>query len=324
MRTMLGLRNLRPARMGAGALILAVPASAVALAATQADAQSAIQFNLEPRQLSYGHDVAVKGTASASNAGQRVELEFVPAGGTSWRAISSATVASDGRFRMVAPVRHSGLLRVAGPGGASASAPVTPLASAATTTTGVAASASQRVSVSARFRVSEQSINVLAGQRVDVRGKLLPAVAGRRIQLRGRSGGSWQTLATAVTGGRGGFDLHYVAGSTGRQTLRVRFRGDRLNTNVWTHVGNVTVFHPSVASWYSDGGSTACGFHAYYGVANRDLPCGTQVTFRYGGRSVTATVDDRGPFVGGRDWDLNQNTAGALGFGGVDTVWTSI
>ena len=33
--------------------------------------------------------------------------------------------------------------------------------------------------------------------------------------------------------------------------------------------------------------------------------------------------DDRGPVVAGRDWDLNQNTAGALGFGGVDAVWSS-
>ena len=48
------------------------------------------------------------------------------------------------------------------------------------------------------------------------------------------------------------------------------------------------------------------------------------MTFHYHGRTVTATVDDRGPFVAGRDWDLNQSTAGALGFGGVDTVWASI
>ena len=69
--------------------------------------------------------------------------------------------------------------------------------------------------------------------------------------------------------------------------------------------------------------ATACGFHAGYGVANSTLPCGTKVTFRYGGRTVTAVVDDRGPFVGGREWDLNQNTAGALGFGGVATVWST-
>ena len=71
----------------------------------------------------------------------------------------------------------------------------------------------------------------------------------------------------------------------------------------WTEEG--------LASWYGDGGSTACGFHANYGVANKALPCGTRVTFRYGGKTVTAVVDDRGPYVGGREWDLNQNTAAA-------------
>lgn len=74
------------------------------------------------------------------------------------------------------------------------------------------------------------------------------------------------------------------------------------------------------ASWYYDGGSTASGYHATYGVANKYLAFGTHVRFVYHGRSVDAVVDDRGPYVGGRVWDLNQNTAGALGFGGVDTV----
>ena len=85
----------------------------------------------------------------------------------------------------------------------------------------------------------------------------------------------------------------------------------------------MTVYRAAEASWYVDAGNTACGFHAQYGVANRTLPCGTKVAFRLGGRSVTATVDDRGPYVGGRDWDLDQSTAGALGFGGVGQVWSS-
>ena len=58
-------------------------------------------------------------------------------------------------------------------------------------------------------------------------------------------------------------------------------------------------------------------------MAHRTLPCGTRVTIRYGGRSVVATVDDRGPFVGGRDWDLNGAVAGALGFDGTGAVWTT-
>jgi rare lipoprotein A (peptidoglycan hydrolase) len=104
----------------------------------------------------------------------------------------------------------------------------------------------------------------------------------------------------------------------------VGFTGDQHNAASWAHAGSVTAFRQSLASWYSDGGATACGFHAQYGVANRSLPCGTRVTFRIGGRSVNAVVDDRGPYVGGREWDLNQNIAAALGFGGVGMVWSSI
>ena len=99
--------------------------------------------------------------------------------------------------------------------------------------------------------------------------------------------------------------------------------GGRLTPPVSAPAGSLTVYKGSVASWYDDGGETACGFHAYYGVANRTLPCGTHVRFMRGGRKVTAVVDDRGPFVGGRDWDLNQNTASALVFDGVESVWSS-
>ena len=87
------------------------------------------------------------------------------------------------------------------------------------------------------------------------------------------------------------------------------------------------VAHPAsvsyaLASWYHDAGDTASGYHVYYGVANKTLPFGTQVSFLYHGRRVTAVVDDRGPYVGSRMWDFNQNTAAALRFKrvGVDMV----
>jgi rare lipoprotein A (peptidoglycan hydrolase) len=78
--------------------------------------------------------------------------------------------------------------------------------------------------------------------------------------------------------------------------------------------------HSSVASWYQDAGPTASGFHAYYGVANRYLRFRTRVRFVYRRRRLTAVVDDRGPFVAGRTWDLNEHFAAALGFSGVATV----
>jgi len=86
----------------------------------------------------------------------------------------------------------------------------------------------------------------------------------------------------------------------------------------------VALPYAEVASYYYDGGNTASGYHSYYGVANKTLPFGTHVTFAYHGATVEAVVDDRGPYIGGRDWDLNQNAAQALGFGGVDVVHSSV
>ena len=179
--------------------------------------------------------------------------------------------------------------------------------------------------VSARFAVRPRAFEALGSEVVHVRGRLLPVFSGSLVRLEGRIGGGWRSLAKTRTGRHGGFVVRYSTnGIGGRHRLRVLFDGNRYARVAHAGAGTLTVFSPMVASWYDDAGQTACGFHATYGVANKVLPCGTKVTFQYHGRTVTATVDDRGPFVAGRDWDLNQNTAGALGFGGVDTVWASI
>jgi rare lipoprotein A len=179
------------------------------------------------------------------------------------------------------------------------------------------------VGAAARVRIHSRRLAVLGGQAVQVRGRLLPAMPGRKLSLQGHEDGHWHTLTSTRTRGAGRFVLRYVAGSAGQEPLRVTFAGDRLARRSSTPIGQMTVYRQAGASWYYDGGTTACGFHARYGVANRTLPCGSKVALRYNGRSVSATVDDRGPFVGGRDWDLNQNTAAALGFGGTGTVWSS-
>ena len=70
-------------------------------------------------------------------------------------------------------------------------------------------------------------------------------------------------------------------------------------------------FDPNI-SWYGPGfygNGTACGqtlTRELVGVAHRTLPCGTMVTFRYKGRTVSAPVIDRGPYVSGRTWDLSK------------------
>lgn len=63
-------------------------------------------------------------------------------------------------------------------------------------------------------------------------------------------------------------------------------------------------------SWYGPGfygRRTACGLALtkdLKGVANRTLPCGTLVTFKWNGETLTVPVVDRGPYVKGRIFDL--------------------
>lgn len=74
------------------------------------------------------------------------------------------------------------------------------------------------------------------------------------------------------------------------------------------------------ASWYGPGlwgRQTACGQTlrpTTIGVANKTLPCGTLVKFAFHGRSVTAPVIDRGPYIKGRSFDLTAAAAEALEF----------
>ena len=84
----------------------------------------------------------------------------------------------------------------------------------------------------------------------------------------------------------------------------------------------------SVASVFTDYGlGLACGGvlgRDELGVAHKTAPCGTLITFTYGGRSVTVPVIDRGPYVAGREWDLTGATAAALRFPGLGPIQWSL
>jgi 3D (Asp-Asp-Asp) domain-containing protein len=80
------------------------------------------------------------------------------------------------------------------------------------------------------------------------------------------------------------------------------------------------------ASWYGPGfyGNTMAGggtlTPSSMVVAHRTLPFGTKIEFSYKGRTCIAVVQDRGPHIAGRVFDLGPGTAKALGFSGVGTV----
>jgi len=325
MRSRLRPRTTRATHSVIVIMMLAVPCSALAMTGTtgaHTTAGAQLQATAVPRVARLGQTVTVRGTAPASAAGHRAVLESASRTQGAWRPVRATTIAPGGRFAFRTRLRHSGYLRVidAGPvatgsGGMQAARSAIPAQGA---------SPALRVAVTAQFHVAQRRLDTLAGQPVSLQGTLSPAHAGRLVRVQARQGHAWRTLASARTGATGRFRARLDSLTGSEHRLRVRFAGDQANAAVSDGAGLVTVFAADVASWYNDAGNTGCGFHATYGVANRNLPCGTKVRIRFGHRSVTATVDDRGPYVGGRNWDLNQNTAAALGFSGVGGIWISL
>jgi hypothetical protein len=83
-----------------------------------------------------------------------------------------------------------------------------------------------------------------------------------------------------------------------------------LSKSPWHHDPNISWYGPGL---YGNG--TACGqtlTKTLVGVAHRTLPCGTLVTFRYKGVTLTVPVIDRGPYVRGRTWDLSNGACQKL------------
>jgi rare lipoprotein A len=331
------LRNCRTVQMTIALVMLAAPASALALSTTTSAADGRHQpgilpMSVTPREVRLGHPVLVRGRVHAAPATATVELESAPSRQGRWRRLGTTPIGPHGGWALHARLRESAVVRaveVAAPARRSRGVhrldtEVAVATDATATRRTTAVSHVTAIAVQAQMHVAVRERAAVAGADADVFGLLAPARAGRVVALQVHSRRGWSTLGHGRTGPRGGFAVRVPAPAGGRRALRVVFAGDRLNARATGGAGTLTQYVPVVVSWYDDAGSTACGFHAGDGVASRTLPCGTKVHFLRGGRAVTATVDDRGPYVGGREFDLNQNTAGALGFAGVGVVDASI
>ena len=153
-------------------------------------------------------------------------------------------------------------------------------------------------------------------------GQVWPHTGNRRVTLL-LDGEKVRTVRT----GRGGrFRIRFRAPQPGvhRAVVKAHRTGNARADR--TRGKRVYVYRATAASYYGPGlygNSTACGqtlSPSTVGVANMSLPCGTRVTFRYRGRTVTARVIDRGPYAAGREWDLTAALKAKLGFGSTGTV----
>lgn len=88
-------------------------------------------------------------------------------------------------------------------------------------------------------------------------------------------------------------------------------------------------FRPALASWYGPGlwgNPLGCGGtlrRGTVGVAHKTMACGRTLRFCLH-RCATARVVDRGPYVGGREFDLTEALAGRIGFQGVGRIFVRV
>lgn len=182
---------------------------------------------------------------------------------------------------------------------------------------------------SARLGITAKRLDVRAGKTAYVRGALLPRSSARIVRLEKLAGGRWRQVDADVTDRSGRYVLKVRPRSADTAMLRVRFRGDRTVRPAQRVAGRLNAFRPAIASWYGPGlygNRLGCGgtlTQGTIGVAHKSLPCGTRVVLRHGSRTVRARVIDRGPYVGGREFDLTAATKHRLRFGSVGRVWVA-
>jgi rare lipoprotein A (peptidoglycan hydrolase) len=165
--------------------------------------------------------------------------------------------------------------------------------------------------------VSDRRLNVRAGRRAVVRGRIQPA--GSTVALQVRRHGRWVTLDRDRANASGRYVLRNRMRSP--MSVRARVRVSRGPAGK-RGVGRLNVYRHALASWYGPGlygNRLGCGGRlgtTQLGVAHKSLPCGTRVTLRHRGRVVRVPVIDRGPYVGAREYDLTAATARRLKFSG--------
>ena len=179
----------------------------------------------------------------------------------------------------------------------------------------------------ARVGVDKRRLDVRAGRRVAVVGAVRPARAGLLATLQLRLGTRWVAIDRDRTSPGGRYVLRDRVGQPMSAPARVLVRDN--GATLRRRLGRINAYRTAYASWYGPGlygNQLGCGgtlTASRLGVAHKTLPCGSRVRLRHGRRSVTVRVIDRGPYVGGREYDLTAATARRLGFSGHGPILTT-
>jgi hypothetical protein len=216
----------------------------------------------------------------------------------------------------------------AGVGGNSVSASKT----AATPTAAEVQSGNVMVSASGNGITITTRASALLHSPAQFTGTVPSAAAGKVVEIErsGReTGGVWRPTTHATAAPDGSFTAVWPTNHIGRFQIRAVIEnkaGTEPSSPTLSPTVTITAYRPSKATQYGPGfygQTTACGEvlrQQTMGVANRTLPCGTNVAVYYHGRTLVIPVIDRGPYANGADWDLTEATGRALGIDGTAMI----
>jgi rare lipoprotein A len=296
-RTRIRNRRRRLAALALAPVALLATTTSLTVAAAQAPATTTLEASRG--SVPHGERLNLRGAGAGPGP---VAIEFQRAGGERWAAVRSVDPDAGGQFSTRVRPRYSGTYRAI----SSSRTPSAPVP----------------VRVRSRVRLDSERYAVVGG-RLRIEGRARPA-AERPVAVR-VAGEKLRTRAN----GKGRFAVAWKADRTGRFRPSVRVGGNDLAAGGSDRGRRVTVYRRASASYYGPGlygNRMACGgtlTPGTIGVAHKTLPCGTKVHLRLGRRTVTAPVVDRGPYVGGREFDLTAATRSKLGFGSTGTVLSS-
>lgn len=323
------MRRFRIRRRRALALAL-VPAAALTIGSMPAPAATGDEdATLDGRgSVRFGDRVKLSGEFPGSGE-ERVAILYRPARESQFRQVASTRTRANGRWSARVKPRRTGAWQARlVEDDAVAATDSEPAGEEAGSTAAAAPrdtqSNARRIRVRSVTRVSVPRRHTTVGGRLKVRGRVLPAGAPRQVTV---NVGGRRLRTRANRSGR--FAVRWRAPSTGTYRVAAIAKRNRYSDPSRDGGGTVIAYRRAAASWYGPGlygNRTACGqtlTPSLRGVAHKTMPCGTRLKLRYGSRTVSVRVVDRGPYVGGREFDLTQATKNDLGFGSTGTVLSS-
>ncbi len=242
------------------------------------------------------------GDTTPAGASQPIRIQFKALGAKSWRDAGRSKTGRKGGFSTSVEVERSGRFRAVSSDGRTTPA--------------------ELVEMKSRTRAGLSGKNLKVGEKVKIRGRVIPGGTRRKLTVQ-----VGKDRIKTKTRRNGTFSAKWKADEVGKETVRVRAKGNKVATGSGDKAGKVRVFRPAEASYYGPGlygNGVACGGTLQpdtIGVAHKTLPCGTKLTIRYKGKQAKAKVIDRGPYVAGREFDLTEALRNKLGFPGVGTIW---